>query len=50
MPPNLSKVLFHWGLEKEVKRFGLRSEGIDLCLCGSLLFVLIQKQSYPVSL
>ena len=33
MPPNLSKILFHWGLEKELRKISLKSQGIALNLC-----------------
>lgn len=33
MPPNLSKVLYHWGMEKDVLKVGLKSVGIELILC-----------------
>ena len=33
MPPNLSKVLYHWGMEKDVLKIGLKSAGIELILC-----------------
>ncbi|TFK18772.1 FAD/NAD(P)-binding domain-containing protein [Coprinopsis marcescibilis] len=29
LAPNLSKILFHWGLEQDVKRIGMNSKGID---------------------
>lgn len=39
MPPNLSKILFHWGLEKELRKISLKSQGIALNLfeTGELL-------------
>jgi len=33
MPPNLSKILFHWGLEKDVYKIGLKVNGLDMKLC-----------------
>lgn len=33
MPPNLTKILFHWGLEKELLKIALKSQGIALNLC-----------------
>lgn len=41
MTPNLSKILYHWGLEKDVRRIGVKSTGIDLQLCMYLLFASI---------
>ncbi|KAF4597197.1 hypothetical protein EYR40_007648 [Pleurotus pulmonarius] len=39
MPPNLSKILFHWGLKDELRKIAIKSMAIDLCLCdtGELL-------------
>lgn len=35
MPPNLSKILFHWGLKDELRKIAIKSMAIDLCLCAS---------------
>ncbi|KAJ3533645.1 hypothetical protein NMY22_g7250 [Coprinellus aureogranulatus] len=32
MTPNLSKILFHWGLEEDVRRIGVKSTGVELNL------------------
>ncbi|KAF5379818.1 hypothetical protein D9615_005791 [Tricholomella constricta] len=39
MPPNLSKILYHWGLEDEVRAIAIKSESISLLLyeTGELL-------------
>lgn len=33
MAPNLSKILFHWGLEEEVRSIAVKSQAINLILC-----------------
>ncbi|KAF8071521.1 hypothetical protein FPV67DRAFT_878314 [Lyophyllum atratum] len=35
MPPNLSKILYHWGLEDEVRAIAIKSESISLLLYES---------------
>lgn len=39
MPPNLSKILFHWGLKDELRKIAIKSMAIDLCLCASPRFL-----------
>lgn len=33
MAPNLSKILYHWGLEEEVRSIAVRSESLTLAIC-----------------
>ncbi|RDB26397.1 6-hydroxynicotinate 3-monooxygenase [Hypsizygus marmoreus] len=35
MPPNLSKILYHWGLQDEVRAIAIKSESISLLLYES---------------
>ncbi|KAK0218348.1 hypothetical protein EDD85DRAFT_961622 [Armillaria nabsnona] len=39
MPPNLSKILYHWGLQDELRKIGVVSGAINICLqsTGELL-------------
>lgn len=37
MTPNLSKILYHWGLEKDVRQIGVKSTGVNLMLRMCLL-------------
>ena len=33
MPPNLTKILYHWGLRRELHSIALNSEGVSMLLC-----------------
>ena len=35
MAPNLSKILYHWGLEAEVHSIAIKSQSIALSICTS---------------
>ncbi|TFK61683.1 FAD/NAD(P)-binding domain-containing protein [Pluteus cervinus] len=35
VPPNMSKILYHWGLEEEVRKISFKSRAIHLLLCES---------------
>ena len=40
MPPNMTKIFYHWGMEDKIKNIGAISEGY-LCHAVSLLVVLV---------
>ena len=35
LAPNMSKILYHWGLEDEVRSMAIKSESLSLLLCMS---------------
>lgn len=34
MPPNLTKIFFHWGLGPQLRKIALKSEALTLSLCS----------------
>jgi len=34
MAPNLTKIMYHWGLRKELQAIAVNSQAIDMLLCA----------------
>lgn len=35
LPPNVSKILFHWGLEHALRQVSITSASVDISMCSS---------------
>jgi hypothetical protein len=34
LPPNVSKILFHWGLERALRRVSITSAAVEIAICS----------------